>query len=154
MDGWTPLGQVKQEHKRQNDSMEIEEREAQERSGSEARTPGAEAGATVTVGHGRVRQLACGVNAAESSDPSSGPPTNLQRGLSVTADPVTGGLVGLPESWAGLLPQGLSGMPRVAESVPETLRVVGVPEQGLKLSDTVIVGRPYNVTRCITSCIA
>ena len=47
----------------------------------------------------------------------------------------------------GLLPQGLSGTPRSAESVPETLRVATVPEEGLKLSDTVIVGRPYNVTR-------
>lgn len=78
---------------------------------------------------------------------TSGPPTNLQRGLSVTADPVTGGLVGLPESWAGLLPQGLSECPRSAESVPESLRVASVPEEGLKLSDTMIVGRPYNVTR-------
>ena len=95
MDGWTPLGQVKQEQKRRSDRLE---------SGTE-RTSGADAEASVTVGHGRVRQLACGANASESSNSTSGPPTNLRRGLSVTTDPVTGGLVGLPESWAGLLPQ-------------------------------------------------
>ena len=134
MDGWAPLGQVKQEQKRRSDILDS----------SAEGASSADAEAAVTVGHGRVRQL---TTSNLSMNSTSGPPTNLQRGLSVTADPVTGGLVGLPESWAGLLPQGLSGTPRSAESVPETLRVATVPEEGLKLSDTVIVGRPYNVTR-------
>jgi len=134
MDGWAPLGQVKQEQKRRSDILDS----------SAEGASSADAEAAVTVGHGRVRQL---TTSNLSMNSTSGPPTNLQRGLSVTADPVTGGLVGLPESWAGLLPQGLSGAPRRAESVPETLRVETVPEEGLKLSDTVIVGRPYNVTR-------
>ena len=132
MDGWTPFGEVKQEQKRRSDILDSSAKGASS----------ADAEATVTVGHGRVRQLTTSNLSMNSSSP-----TNLQRGLSVTADPVTGGLVGLPESWAGLLPQGLSGTPRSAESVPETLRVATVPEEGLKLSDTVIVGRPYNVTR-------
>ena len=134
MDGWTPLSQVKQEQKRRSDILDS----------SAEGASSADAEATVTVGHGRVRQL---TTSNVSMNSGSGPPTNLQRGLSVTTDPVTGGLVGLPESWAGLLPQGLSGTPRSAESVPETLRVATVPEEGLRLSDTVIVGRPYNVTR-------
>ena len=46
---------------------------------------------------------------------------------------MTGGLVGLPESWAGLLPQGLSEAPRSAESVPESLRVASVPEEALNI---------------------
>ena len=31
-------------------------------------------------------------------------PANFQRGVNVTVDPTTGGLVGLPESWAGVVP--------------------------------------------------
>ena len=106
--------------------------------GSLARADGAssqESEGAVTVGHGRVRQLTSLQVGRHSlaMNSTSGAPTNLQRGLSVKADPVTGGLVGLPESWAGLLPQGLSEAPRSAESVPESLRVASVPEEALNI---------------------
>ena len=125
MDGWTPFGQVKQEQQRRSIHLESS---ADGESSQESEGP-------VTVGHGRVRQLTTlqvGRHSLSMSS-TSGAPTNLQRGLSVKADPVTGGLVGLPESWAGLLPQGLSEAPRSAESVPESLRVASVPEEALNI---------------------
>ena len=126
MDGWTPFGQVKQEQQRR--SIHLEESSADGASSQESE-------GAVTVGHGRVRQLTTLQVGRHSlcMSSTSGAPTNLQRGLSVTADPVTGGLVGLPESWAGLLPQGLSEAPRSAESVPESLRVASVPEEALNI---------------------
>ena len=126
MDGWTPLSQVK--HEQQRRSMHLD-------SSADGESEGAESEGAVTVGHGRVRQLTTlqvGRHSL-SMNSTAGAPTNLQRGLSVTADPVTGGLVGLPESWAGLLPQGLSEAPRSAESVPESLRVASVPEEALNI---------------------
>jgi len=120
MDGWTPFGLVKQEQQRRSIVLD---------SGADGASSPESEGA-VTVGHGRVRQL---TTSNLSMTSTSGPPTNLQRGLSVTADPVTGGLVGLPESWAGLLPQGLSECPRSAESVPESLRVASVPEEAINI---------------------
>ena len=126
MDGWTPFGLVKQEQQRR--SMHLD-------SSADGESEGAESEGAVTVGHGRVRQLTTlqvGRHSLCMSSTSSAP-TNLQRGLSVRADPVTGGLVGLPESWAGLLPQGLSEAPRSAESVPESLRVASVPEEALNI---------------------
>ena len=125
MDGWTPFGLVKQEQQRRSIVLD---------SGADGASSPESEGA-VTVGHGRVRQLTTLQVGRHSlcMSSTSGAPTNVQRGLSVTADPVTGGLVGLPESWAGLLPQGLSECPRSAESVPESLRVASVPEEAINI---------------------
>ena len=126
MDGWTPLSQVK--HEQQRRSMHLD-------SSADGESEGAESESAVTVGHGRVRQLTTLQVGRHSlcMGSTSSAPTNLQRGLSVKADPMTGGLVGLPESWAGLLPQGLSEAPRSAESVPESLRVASVPQEALNI---------------------
>ena len=108
--------------------------------------------------------------ASVKSDESSASADNVQQGVSVRYDPVTGGapqtphhhhhpagihtvaphagLTGLPEGWSGILPDGCapdtvsagSGLP--PELVPSTRASPGV-----RLKDEAIVGKPFNVQR-------
>lgn len=74
-----------------------------------------------------------------------GTPENVRRGISVRYDPRTGGLSGLPESWAGMLPDGCTPDKVGDGELPAALRPGARASPGLKLTDSMIVGKPFNV---------
>ena len=73
--------------------------------------------------------------------------TDVRHGLHVRQDPVTGGLSGLPEGWTGLLPEGCAPDSRPHGSLPPELRPVAMAGPGERLTDQMIVGTPFNVSR-------
>jgi len=76
-------------------------------------------------------------------------PQNTTKGLSVRVDPKTGGLVGLPAGWSGVVPEGCATATVDEASVPADLRHL-IPHNsanGVKLSDQSLIGRPYNVRK-------
>jgi hypothetical protein len=73
--------------------------------------------------------------------------TDVKQGIHVERDPLTGGLRGLPEEWARLLPEGCAPGIRQGEELPPELRPVATPAAGLQLTDEAIVGAPYNVSK-------
>ena len=72
-------------------------------------------------------------------------PANFQRGVNVTVDPTTGGLVGLPESWAGVVPDGCAPGVQSEAALPAHLKPKAAG--GVKLTDSAIVGAPFNVKK-------
>lgn len=147
LDGWTPVADVLREEERRSTVGEFSRELASgpapsasaPASSSTAEQPAAE------FGRGRVRPLPQSSSTGSAGSGSTNGPTNLQRGISVTVDPVTGGLVGLPEQWKGLVPEGCLVDVRNDASVPEELRAIAPAQQGVRLQDQAIVGRPYNV---------
>jgi len=69
------------------------------------------------------------------------------HGLSVKADPKTGGLTGLPQQWRDLLPEGCALDTQAEEELPEVLRPTAQPKPGTRLHDEVVIGQPFNVCR-------
>jgi len=76
-----------------------------------------------------------------------GRPQHVQRGISVRYDPVTGGLSGLPEGWAGMLPEGCTRDTVPNRALPPALCPTTTPVEGLRLFDGPIVGMPFNVSK-------
>lgn len=62
-------------------------------------------------------------------------------------DPITGGLSGLPEGWANILPDGCVSNIVKEDDIPEVVRPSGRASPGLRLRDELIVGSPFNVTK-------
>ena len=81
-----------------------------------------------------------------------GMPRDVQRGISVRYDPVTGGLSGLPEGWAGLLPAGCTRDTVHPSALPPTLCPTATPTPGMRLFDGPIVGMPFNVHKWQPAC--
>jgi len=71
--------------------------------------------------------------------------TNFQHGVSVKVDPLTGGLSGLPSSWAAMLPEGCAPRLQPSANLPPELVPSEPKDKELKLVDHCIVGRPFNV---------
>lgn len=87
-------------------------------------------------------------DAATDSEPlghSSALPTNVRHGIAVRHDPTTGGLRGLPEGWAALLPDGCTPEAVQNAALPPELRPTAQPKRGEKLHDEVVIGTPFNV---------
>jgi hypothetical protein len=150
----------------------VEWGDVQKRPGSMVYRPGSVPGWTPVdevppgAGEDGPRVAPLGQDSGESSGPD-----NVQRGISVRYDPVTGGLSGLPESWAGMLPDGCT--PDVvgdgelpvrrdraalracarsptdarARAAQANLRPGARPTPGLQLTDEKIIGLPYNVQK-------
>ena len=73
--------------------------------------------------------------------------TNVRHGVSVKHDPKTGGLVGLPEGWSALLPDGCAPETQSDANLPPELRPTAQPKPGTKLHDEVVIGTPFNVSK-------
>jgi len=86
------------------------------------------------------------VDAAEEGSGIAGP-FGLKKGVSVRYDPVTGGLIGLPEPWKALLPDGCTRDTVDASALPPMLRVPTRAGRGMRLHDAAVVGQPFNVHR-------
>ena len=80
---------------------------------------------------------------ARSSSLAQGVVTNVQRGIHVKQDDVSGGLSGLPQTWEGLMPEGCAPDSQPEASLPAALRPSTTPTG--KLKDEMIIGRPFNV---------
>ena len=74
-------------------------------------------------------------------------PTNVKHGVSVRPDPKTGGLVGLPEAWTALLPDGCAPDSQPESNLPPELRPTAQPKPGEKLHDGMTIGKPFNVNK-------
>ena len=70
----------------------------------------------------------------------------MRHGVSVRPDPKTGGLTGLPEGWAALLPDGCAADTVPEDALPPELRPTAQPKPGEKLHQSVVIGTPFNVT--------
>jgi hypothetical protein len=139
LEGWTRLDEVKKLEQRRSVTGEAVAAVGEEP---------ADASGSASAGRGRMRQLNNEDASEGGAGPSAGGPTNLQRGISVTVDPHTGGLVGLPEGWQSVVPEALREKnPRSEQTVPEALRAPPLAEEGLRLRDEAIIGLPFNVTK-------
>jgi len=76
-------------------------------------------------------------------------PSNVKKGLSVKRDPLTGGLIGLPEMWENVVPQGCAQEIVHQADVPEEYHhlVPANRSDGVKLSDRSLIGVPFNVKK-------
>jgi hypothetical protein len=73
--------------------------------------------------------------------------SNVTHGLSVRPDPRTGGLIGLPDAWTSLLPEGCTPDSKSDDALPPELRPTAMAKPGDKLHDKMVIGSPYNVAR-------
>lgn len=79
--------------------------------------------------------------------PPDAVPSNVRHGVAVKLDPTTGGLRGLPEGWAAMLPDGCAPEVTANAALPPELRPTAQPKAGEKLQDQAIIGTPFNVVQ-------
>lgn len=127
LDGWTPVEQVLANAKAHQEAME------RRMSGEQTLT----------------KALVTGEEGEDGAAGVSGP-QNVKKGVSVKHDPITGGLIGLPAAWGGVVPEGCAQETVHEGDVPADLRHLlphNRAKPGVKLSDQSLIGVPYNVKK-------